>query len=120
MRRVWENRVSPNVVYSIQQLKNDTSVMVAGGIDGVLRFVDQKRGRVLSSCIMDDKVSTVLRRQSQVVVEKRRGKRVSQDVEIDKIERKTRPQISCIAMGMKKVVTAHSGKFISVWKFSHS
>ncbi|CAN7080909.1 unnamed protein product [Brassica oleracea var. botrytis] len=120
MRRVWENRVSPNVVYSIQQLKNDTSVMVAGGIDGVLRFVDQKSGRVLSSCIMDDKVSTVLRRQSQVVVEKRRGKRVSQDVEIDKIERKRRPQISCIAMGMKKVVTAHSGKFISVWKFNHS
>ncbi|KAG2263767.1 hypothetical protein Bca4012_079655 [Brassica carinata] len=120
MRQVWENRVSPNVVYSIQQLKNDTSVMVAGGIDGVLRFVDQKSGRVLSSCIMDDKVSTVLRRQSQVVVEKRRGKRVSQDVEIDKFERKTRPQISCIAMGMKKVVTAHSGKFISVWKFNHS
>ncbi|KAF3590416.1 hypothetical protein DY000_02026530 [Brassica cretica] len=120
MRQVWENRVSPNVVYSIQQLKNDTSVMVGGGIDGVLRFVDQKSGRVLSSCIMDDKVSTVLRRQSQVVVEKRRGKRVSQDVEIDKIERKTRPQISCVAMGMKKVVTAHSGKFISVWKFNHS
>ncbi|KAJ4900171.1 F-box/WD-40 repeat-containing protein [Raphanus sativus] len=120
MRQVWENRVSPNVVYSIQQLRNDTSVMVAGGIDGVLRVIDQKSGRVLSSCIMDDKVSTVLRRHSQVVVEKRRGKRVSQDVEIDKIERKTRPQISCIAMGMKKVVTAHSGKFISVWKFNHS
>ncbi|KAJ0231208.1 F-box/WD-40 repeat-containing protein [Hirschfeldia incana] len=109
MSQVWENRVSPNVVYSIQQLRNDTSVMVVGGIDGVMRVIDQKSGRVLSSCIMGDKVSTVVRRQTQLVVEKRRGKRVSQDVEIDKIERKTRPQISCIAMGMKKVVTAHSG-----------
>ncbi|KAL0890337.1 hypothetical protein Bca101_014320 [Brassica carinata] len=120
MRQLWENRVSPNVVYSIQQLRTDTSVMIAGGIDGVLRVIDQKSGRVLSSCIMDDKVSTVRRRQTQVVVEKRRGKRVSQDIEIDKIERKNRPQISCIAMGMKKVVTAHSGKLISVWKFNHS
>ncbi|KAG2263410.1 hypothetical protein Bca4012_014476 [Brassica carinata] len=120
MRQLWENRVSPNVVYSIQQLRTDTSVMIAGGIDGVLRVIDQKSGRVLCSCIMDDKVSTVRRRQTQVVVEKRRGKRVSQDIEIDKIERKTRPQISCIAMGMKKVVTAHSGKFISIWKFNHS
>ncbi|CAH2064345.1 unnamed protein product [Thlaspi arvense] len=120
MSQLWEKRVSPNVVYSIQQFRNDASVMVAGGIDGVLRVIDQKSGRVLSSCVMDDKVSTAPRRNNQVVVEKRRGNRVSEDTEIDNIERKTRPQISCLAMGMKKVVTAHSGKFISVWKFNHS
>jgi hypothetical protein len=91
--------------------------MVAGGIDGVLRVIEQKSGRVLSSCIMDDKVSTTLRR----IVEKRRGKRVSEDIELDKIEWRNRPpQISCLAMGMKKVVTAHGGKFISVWKFNLS
>ncbi|KFK34439.1 hypothetical protein AALP_AA5G144900 [Arabis alpina] len=118
MRQLWEKRVSPNVVYSIQHLRTDSSVMVAGGIDGVLRVIDQKSGRILSSCVLGDKVSTTLRSNNQVVVEKRRGRRVSQDVEIDKIEKKTRPQISCLAMGMKKVVTAHSGKFISVWKFS--
>lgn len=117
---MWEHRVSPNVVYSIQQLRNDTSAIVAGGIDGVVRVIDQKNGRVLTRFIMDDKVSTTLRRNSQVVVEKRRGKRVSQDIEIDKIERKTRPQISCLAVGMKKIVTAHSGKFISVWKLNLS
>lgn len=118
MGQLWEKRVSPNVVYSIQQLRNDTSVMVAGGIDGVLRVIDQKSGRVLSRYIMDEKVSTTLRRNNQTVIEKRKGKRVSQDIEIDKIERKVRPQISCLAMGMKKIVTAHSGKFISVWKFN--
>ncbi|CAB41323.1 hypothetical protein [Arabidopsis thaliana] len=120
MDRLWEKRVSPNVVYSIQQLRNDTSVMVAGGIDGVLRMIDQKSGRVLSRVIMDDKFSTTSTRNNQVVIEKRRGKRVSQDMEIDKIERKVRPQISCIAMGMKKMVTAHNGKCISVWKFNLS
>ncbi|CAN8278851.1 unnamed protein product [Cochlearia groenlandica] len=120
MRQLWENRVSPNVIYSIQQLRNDTSVMVAGGIDGVLRVIDQKSGRVLSSCVMDDRDSRTSRRHNQVVVEKKRGKRVSQDLEIDKIEKKTRPQISCLAMGMKKVVSAHGGKIVSVWKFNLS
>ncbi|CAA7019253.1 unnamed protein product [Microthlaspi erraticum] len=117
MRQLWEERVSPNVVYSIQQLRNDTSVMVVGGIDGVLRVIEQKSGRVLSSCIMDDKVSTTQKRR---IVEKRRGKRVSEDIEIDNIEWRNRSQISCLAMGMKKVVTAHGGKFISVWKFNLS
>ncbi|XP_010503916.1 PREDICTED: F-box/WD-40 repeat-containing protein At3g52030-like [Camelina sativa] len=121
MGRLWEKRVSPNVVYSIQQLQNDASIMVAGGIDGVLRVIDQKSGRVLSRFIMDDKgLSTTLRsNNNQAAIEKRwRGKRVCQDIEIDKIERKLRPQISCLAVGMKKIVTAHNGKFISVWKFN--
>ncbi|KAK4424921.1 F-box/WD-40 repeat-containing protein [Sesamum alatum] len=54
LRRLWDTRVSPNVLYSMHHLRNDKSTLVVGGIDGVLRIVDQNSGEVLSRCIMDD------------------------------------------------------------------
>lgn len=51
---LWETRVSLNVVYSMQHLQNDASTLVVGGIDGVLRLLDQHTEKVLSSCVMDD------------------------------------------------------------------
>ncbi|MCL7041411.1 hypothetical protein MKW94_028640 [Papaver nudicaule] len=35
MSPLWERKISPNVIYSIQHLRNDTSSLVVGGIDGV-------------------------------------------------------------------------------------
>ncbi|XP_031279797.1 F-box/WD-40 repeat-containing protein At3g52030-like [Pistacia vera] len=41
MKPLWEARVSPNVIYSLQHLQHDASTIVVGGIDGVLRVLDQ-------------------------------------------------------------------------------
>ncbi|XP_010545121.1 PREDICTED: F-box/WD-40 repeat-containing protein At3g52030 isoform X2 [Tarenaya hassleriana] len=118
MGQLWERRVSPNVVYSIEHLKKDTSVLVAGGIDGVLRVMDQETGGVLLSCVMDDKGTRSMPGDGQVVLEKRRGRRLSEDVQIDKVDRNARPPVTCLAVGMKKVVTTHNDKYISLWKFN--
>ncbi|XP_016447050.1 F-box/WD-40 repeat-containing protein At3g52030 isoform X2 [Nicotiana tabacum] len=119
-RTLWETRVSPNVVYSMHHLRNDTSTLVVGGIDGVLRIVDQVTGEVISRCIMDDS-STVLHcsteRFGTVQIESRKLKRLSEDDRIDLMPRASRPQITCLAVGMEKVVTTHNDKYIRVWKF---
>ncbi|XP_019262613.1 PREDICTED: F-box/WD-40 repeat-containing protein At3g52030 isoform X2 [Nicotiana attenuata] len=119
-RTLWETRVSPNVVYSMHHLRNDTSTLVVGGIDGVLRIVDQVTGEVISRCIMDDR-STVLHRSTErfgtVQIESRKLKRISEDDRIDLMPRASRPQITCLAVGMEKVVTTHNDKHIRVWKF---
>ncbi|KAJ8573604.1 hypothetical protein K7X08_010115 [Anisodus acutangulus] len=92
---------------------NDTSTLVVGGIDGVLRFVDQVTGEVISRCIMDDN-STVLHRSTErfgtVQIEKRKLKRLSEDDRIDLMPRASRPQITCLAVGMEKVVNSGSEK----------
>lgn len=112
--------MSPNVVYSMHHLRNDTSTLVVGGIDGVLRIVDQVTGEVISRCIMDDS-STVLHcsteRFGTVQIESRKLKRLSEDDRIDLMPRASRPQITCLAVGMEKVVTTHNDKYIRVWKF---
>lgn len=119
-RSLWETRVSPNVVYSMNHLRNDTSTLVVGGIDGVLRIVDQVTGEVISRCIMDDS-STVLHRSTErfgtVQIESRKLKRLCEDDRIDLMPRASRPQITCLAVGMEKVVTTHNDKYIRVWKF---
>ncbi|XP_055817915.1 F-box/WD-40 repeat-containing protein At3g52030 [Solanum dulcamara] len=119
-RTLWETRVSPNVVYSMHHLMNDTSTLVVGGIDGVLRTVDQVTGEVISRCIMDDS-STVLHRSTErfgtVQIESRKLKRLSEDDRIDLMPRTSKPQITCLAVGMEKVVTTHNDKYIRVWKF---
>ncbi|KAF5736468.1 hypothetical protein HS088_TW14G00610 [Tripterygium wilfordii] len=118
MRRVWERQVSSNVVYSLQHQRNDTSTLVVGGIDGVLRVLDQNTGDVLSSCTMDAQILPSCS-ESARVVERRKGRRLSEeDIHIDKIPRSTRPPITCLAVGMKKVVTTHNSKYIRLWKFN--
>ncbi|KAK6143180.1 hypothetical protein DH2020_023528 [Rehmannia glutinosa] len=117
LRRLWETRVSPNVLYSMHHLRNDRSTLVAGGIDGVLRIIDQDSGEVLSRCIMEEN-SNISNRSAvkNGVVEKKKAIRLSEDDRIDL--RPNRPPISCLAVGMQKVVTTHGDKNIRVWKFA--
>lgn len=118
MKPLWEKKVSPNVIYSVQCLHNDTSTLVVGGIDGMLRFLDQNTGKILSSCSMYQSNSTVIANKTLYgVIERRKVKRLPKDANIDDIPKIARPPIKCIAVGMKKVVTTHNGKYIRVWKF---
>lgn len=119
MRRlVWEKKVSPNVIYSMQGLQSDTSTLVVGGIDGILRVLDQTSGEILSSCSMDQSNGVGTRNKSMYgEVERRKVKRLPEDDDLDSIVRTARPPIRCLAVGMKKVVTTHNDKHIRVWRF---
>lgn len=118
-RRLWEKRVSPNVLYSINHLKNDTSTLVVGGLDGVLRVLDQDTGEVLSMCVMDEPSNipnhSNIKKQ---VIERKKVRRLAEDERIDAMPLFSRPPITCLAVGMQKVVTAHSERHIRVWRFS--
>ncbi|XP_062174861.1 F-box/WD-40 repeat-containing protein At3g52030 [Alnus glutinosa] len=118
MRSVWETRVSPNVVYSLQHLRNDASTLVVGGIDGVLRILDQNTGKVLSSCVVGGNMLSSSQ-NTNGGPEGRKGRRVSEDIRIDTIPRTARPPITCLAVGMKKVVTTHNSRYIRLWKFNN-
>ncbi|GMH04404.1 hypothetical protein Nepgr_006243 [Nepenthes gracilis] len=122
MRMLWENRVSPNVIYTMQNLQHDTSTLVVGGIDGVLRILDQNTGDVLSRCVMQGGhgVPTSSSKSSYGAVETKRVERLLEDASIDSIPWTDRPPIKCLAVGMKKVITTHNGKYIRLWKFNKS
>lgn len=116
MRILWEKRVSLNVVYSLQHLRNDRTTLVVGGIDGVLRIINQNTGDVLSRIVLES--NTLSGSQGNYgVVERVKGRRLAEDTQIDSISRSTRPPITCLAVGMKKVVTTHNIKYIRIWKF---
>lgn len=118
MRSLWETRVSPNVLYSMQYLQNDTKALVAGGIDGVLRIVDQNNGKVLSGYAMHQGNAAVTSaRSSYGFIERKKVKRVAQDGSFAGIPATARPPIKCLDVGMKKVVTVHNDKYIRMWKF---
>lgn len=118
MKPLWEKRLSPNVLYSIDHLKNDTSTLVIGGIDGILRTVDQGTGELLSMCMMDECKSTSNpSKQKLQVIERKAVTRLKEDARIDAIHVASRPPITCLSVGMQKVVTVHNDKFIRVWKF---
>lgn len=110
--------MSPNVVYSIQHLHNDISTLVVGGIDGVLRVLDQNTGVVISSYVMDHNTLSSSSGYTHGLTERHIGKKLSKDAHIDKIPRITRPPITCLAVGMNKVVTTHNGKYVRMWKFN--
>ncbi|XWS77386.1 hypothetical protein CRYUN_Cryun01aG0257000 [Craigia yunnanensis] len=118
MKSLWETRISSNVIYSLHHLRNDKLTLVVGGIDGVLRVLDQNTGEVLSSCVIGDEGMTSSSGNMHVFIEKKKGIRLSEDTQIDRIPRTARPPITCLAVGMKKVVTAHNGKHIRIWKFN--
>ncbi|KAK2440229.1 COMPASS H3K4 histone methylase component WDR5A [Trifolium repens] len=89
-RLLWNTRVSPNVVHSIQHMQNDKSTLAVGGIDG------------------------------SITIQRRKGKRLPDDtyINIDDIPTNTRPSITCLAVGMKKIVTTHNTtRDIRLWKF---
>ncbi|XP_061356965.1 F-box/WD-40 repeat-containing protein At3g52030 isoform X2 [Gastrolobium bilobum] len=87
-RLLWDTRVSPNVVYSIQHMPSDTSTLAVGGIDGS--------------------------------IQRRKGRRLPEDtyINIDIIPKSVRPSITCLAVGMKKIVTTHNSNDIRLWKFN--
>ncbi|KAI5681412.1 hypothetical protein M9H77_02640 [Catharanthus roseus] len=121
LRRLWERRVSPNVLYSMNHLKNDTSTLVVGGLDGVLRALDQDTGEVLSMYIMDEPSSSSNNSKDRHnVIEKKKVRRLAEDERIDALPVASRPSITCLAVGMQKVVTTHAEKYIRVWRFSNS
>ena len=117
MRLLWETRASPNVVYSLQHLQNDRSVLAVGGIDGILRLLNQNNGNILAHYLMEDELLSTSQSPSGAV-QRRRGRRLSEDTHIDSIPKSSRPPITCLAVGMKKIVTAHHSKYIRMWKFN--
>ncbi|XP_060670316.1 F-box/WD-40 repeat-containing protein At3g52030-like isoform X3 [Ziziphus jujuba] len=116
MRSLWETRISPNVIYSLQLLRNDKSTLVAGGIDGVLRILNQNTGEVVSSIVLDGNRSSSQHRHG--AIERFKGRRLSEDTRIDSIPGSSRRPITCLAVGMKKVVTTHNSRYIRLWKFN--
>lgn len=93
LKTVWAARVSPNVLYSMHHLQSDTTTLVTGGIDGVLRLVDQATGQVLSCCIMGERSTKP--NGSYGSTEKRSGRRIDEDVRIDLMPNANRPSINC-------------------------
>ncbi|XP_024019857.1 F-box/WD-40 repeat-containing protein At3g52030-like isoform X1 [Morus notabilis] len=116
MRILWDKRVSPNVIYSLQHLRNDRSTLVVGGIDGVVRLINQNAGEILSSIVFEGKMFSGSQ-GNYGVVERAKGRRLVEDAHIDSIPRSDRPPITCLAVGMKKIVTTHNNKYIRMWKF---
>ncbi|XP_052192673.1 F-box/WD-40 repeat-containing protein At3g52030 isoform X1 [Diospyros lotus] len=117
-KALWNNRVSPNVIYSMNHMRSDNSTLAVGGIDGVLRILDQETGEVLSRCIMDYDSSSSSRISVNSRVQVHKARRLSEDDRIDVIPRGYRPAIRCLAVGMERIVTTHNQKHITLWKFS--
>lgn len=118
MRPLWESRISPNVIYSMHHMQNDTSALVVGGIDGVLRSLNQHTGDLLSSYVLDKDTATLTSSDKVDVIEKKKVKALPEEASPNGIPKYLRPPITCLAVGMKKVVTTHDGKYIRMWKFN--
>uniref|UniRef100_A0A0E0MD66 F-box domain-containing protein n=1 Tax=Oryza punctata TaxID=4537 RepID=A0A0E0MD66_ORYPU len=115
LRPLWEKRVSPNVIYSTHHLPGDTATLAVGGIDGVLRLICQRTGETIRSFIVDaDRPEASSSRQQ---VEKKSVRHVAPDARLDDIPTRLRPQITCLSVGMKKIVTTHGENYIRIWKF---
>lgn len=79
MRSLWQSRVSPNVIYSMHHLRDHTSTLVMGGIDGVLRIVDEISGKVLSSCILNQNSGGSVRAEASNKLSRKKGIRIAED-----------------------------------------
>ncbi|KAK8998466.1 hypothetical protein V6N11_083855 [Hibiscus sabdariffa] len=97
MKSLWGRRISSNVVYSLNHLQSDNSTLVVGGIDGVLRVLNQNTGKVLSRCVIDDERPISSSGNMHSFVEKKKGIRLSDEAELDQIPRACRPPITCLA-----------------------
>ncbi|KAF0894564.1 hypothetical protein E2562_001866 [Oryza meyeriana var. granulata] len=115
LRPLWEKRVSPNVIYSTHHLPGDTATLAVGGIDGVLRLICQRTGEIIRSFIVD--AGCPVASSSRQQVEKKSVRQVAPDARLDNIPTRLRPQITCLSVGMKKIVTTHGENYIRVWKF---
>lgn len=108
---LWETRVSPSVIYSMHSQAIDLSTLVLGGIDGVLRIIDANSGQILSGYVATAKMTSI----SDGMIAKCTAKKVSSPV--DKIPKSLRRPITCVAVGLNKVVTVHNDKNIMLWTF---
>ncbi|KAJ8458114.1 hypothetical protein OPV22_031040 [Ensete ventricosum] len=117
LRPVWETRVSPNVIYAVHHLSNDTSMLAVSGIDGVLRILNQSTGKILSSLVIDAIEGVPLSSKNSHEVVQKKVRRLQDTTCLDIIPRYLRPPITCLAVGMNKIVTTHNEKFIGVWRF---
>lgn len=117
MRSVWQTRVSPNVIYSMNHLRDHTSTLVMGGIDGVLRIVDEISGKVLSSCILNQITSGTIHAEASNKLSRKKGRRIAEDTRLELMPKASRPSINSLAVGFQKVVTTHDDNYIRVWKF---
>ncbi|XP_027930010.1 F-box/WD-40 repeat-containing protein At3g52030 [Vigna unguiculata] len=116
---LWSNRVSPNVIYSLQHMQNDTSTLVVGGIDGILRLLNQNDGKTVSCFVVGDRLLSTFQSPSGFI-QRRKGQRLPEDniINIEPLVPRTdRPSITCLAVGMKKIVTTHNTNDIRLWKF---
>ncbi|KAG1370055.1 F-box/WD-40 repeat-containing protein [Cocos nucifera] len=111
LRPLWEVRASPNVIYAMHHLSNDTSTLAIGGLDGVLRILNQSTGEIVSSLVVNASLEN-----NKEVVEKKASVLSGVPV-VESIPRYLRPPITCLAVGMKKVVTTHNEKFVRIWRF---
>lgn len=100
-------------------MRNDTSTLVVGGIDGVLRTLNQNTGELLSNYVLGKYTTMATSHNSkQGSIEKMKGKALLGDVCTNSIPKHLRPPIACVAVGMRKVVSTHNDKYIRMWKFN--
>ncbi|KAM5562956.1 F-box/WD-40 repeat-containing protein [Rosa sericea] len=124
-RLLWETRVSWGAVCSMQHRRNDASTLVVGGMDGVLHLVDQNTGKVVTKIVLDTSYCVLPSSKpassssggcyQNMVIQRLRGKRISPDADIVSIPA---PPITCLAVGMKKLITTHDRDYIRTWKFN--
>ncbi|KAM1018160.1 hypothetical protein ACFX2C_039815 [Malus domestica] len=94
-------------------MRNDASTLAVGGIDGVLRLLNQKTGEVISSCVLDGYLSSSSR-NTIGATQRMRGTRLSEDTPVESILSTRRAPITCLTVGMRKVITTHYDKYIRI------
>ena len=83
---------------------SDSSTLAVGGLDGVLRLLNQNTGELISSFVMDTGPSASAATNWKVI-ERKRARALAEGIHIDSIPRCVRPPITCLAMGLNKIVT---------------
>lgn len=92
-------------------------MLAVGGIDGVLRILNQSTGEILSSLVIDATNGVPLSSKNSHEVVQKKVRRLQDTTCLDIIPRYLRPPITCLAVGMNKIVTTHNEKFIRAWRF---
>ncbi|KAH7527998.1 hypothetical protein FEM48_Zijuj05G0025300 [Ziziphus jujuba var. spinosa] len=102
----WKGHSSGLLVWLA--LQTDKSSLVIDGIDAAQGDLEQNTGEVVSSIVLEGISSSS--QSPNGVIERFKGRRLSEDTIIDSISRSARLQIPCFAVGMKKVATIHKSR----------
>ncbi|KAL6217812.1 hypothetical protein ACLB2K_011029 [Fragaria x ananassa] len=121
---LWETKVSQDAVCSMQHRRKDATTLVVGGRDGVLHLLDQNTGNVITKFILDTSYCVLSSTKPassssggcsrNMVIQRLRGRRTAPDAKIVSIPA---PPITCLAVGMKRIITTHGNDYIRTWKF---